>query len=124
MKTIQVHQHPAGQAFADWKVVQRRYQIAGEYRYKDCYFGDLVDGDDYIIPEAVQDERFSPIKYMRDNDLSMKIVRDEHNRKQSLRVYRRGFNDDLVNYPWVDTLSKTVREAVNFIRDMEEANAS
>jgi hypothetical protein len=124
MKTIQVHKHPAGHAFADWKVVQRRYQIAGEYRYKDCYFGELSDGDEYTIPEKVQEDRFSPIKYMRDNNLRMRIIRDSNNRRESLTIVRDGLQDTLVNYPWTETLSKTIREAVGFIRDMEEQNAS
>ena len=124
MKTIQVHQYPAGHAYADWKVVQRRYQIAGEYRYKDCYFGDLDDGDEYIIPEAVQEERFSPIQYMRDNELRMKTVRGKDHRPESVRIVRDGLQQELVNYPWCGSLSKTIREAVGFIRDMEEINAS
>ena len=125
MKIIQVHQHPAGHAYADWKVVQRRYKIAGEYRYKDCYFGDLQDGDEYFVPEAVQDDSLSPIAYMRDSGLKMRTVRDENHKKVSVRIYKRvdALEIDLVNYPWVGSISRTLTEAVEFIRDMEEQNA-
>jgi len=49
--SIQIHTFPQGQQLSDGELVQRQVVQAGRLVFKDTYFGELSDGDNYIIPE-------------------------------------------------------------------------
>jgi hypothetical protein len=54
MTDIKIHTFPEGQQLSEGEIVQIRKRKSGRWVFRDCYFADLQDGDEYIIPEQVE----------------------------------------------------------------------
>lgn len=51
---LELHTFPQGQQLSEGEVVQIRKIQSGQYVFRDCYFHELQEGDQYIIPEQVE----------------------------------------------------------------------
>lgn len=51
---LEIHTYPQGQQLSEGEIVQIRKIQGGRYIFRDCYFHELQDGDQYIIPEQVE----------------------------------------------------------------------
>ena len=54
MTDIKIHTFPEGQQLSEGEVVQIRVRKAGRWVFRDTYFSDLENGQEYIIPEQVE----------------------------------------------------------------------
>ena len=51
---LEIHTFPQGQQLSEGEIVQIRKIQSGRYIFRDCYFNELQEGDQYIIPEQVE----------------------------------------------------------------------
>ena len=51
---LDIHTYPQGQQLSDGELVQRQVIQNGRLVFTDAYFGELSDGDRYIIPSQVE----------------------------------------------------------------------
>jgi hypothetical protein len=54
MTDIKIHTFPEGQQLSEGEIVQIRKRKSGRWVFRDCYFADLQDGDEYIIPQQAE----------------------------------------------------------------------
>ena len=54
MTDIKIHTFPDGRQLSEGEIVQIRVRKAGRWVFRDTYFSDLENGQEYIIPEQVE----------------------------------------------------------------------
>ena len=90
--------------------------------FTDCYVANLVDGDVYDprikeeLPPRKAEEVF---KYLAQKEMTFEWIRDVDFKLEAVHIWIKGL-EPVVKYPFHDDAYTTLREAVEYIMDMEE----